>query len=139
MKPHRIRAVMIRHLYEARRNWDRITDTLYWPVMNIIVWGFFTLYFTRANQLAPGMVSFLFGGAILWGMFSAFQRDMTIGFLGELWSRNIVNLFGTPLSVTEYMTGLIAVNFFKAMLGSGPPRSLRGSATLTTYFRCCRR
>ncbi|HVN64294.1 MAG TPA: hypothetical protein VMT58_06635, partial [Candidatus Binataceae bacterium] len=108
MKLHRIRAVILRHLYEAWRNWDRITDTLYWPVMNIIVWGFFTLYFSRVNRLTPSVVSFLFGGAILWGMFSAFQRDMSVGFLSELWSRNLVNLFGTPLSVSEYMTGLIA-------------------------------
>lgn len=117
MKYHRIAAVVQRHYYEARRNVDRITDMIYWPVLDIIVWGFFTTYLTRANRLEPDLVSFLLGAAILWGLFYAFQRDMAVGFLDELWSRNLINLFSTPLSVGEYVTGLIFVNFLKALIG----------------------
>lgn len=117
MKSHRIAAVMLRHYYEARRNIDRITDMVYWPVLDIIVWGFFTIYLTRGNRLQPGLVSFLLGAAILWGTFYAFQRDMAVGFLDELWSRNLVNLFSTPLNVWEYLTGLVCVNFLKALVG----------------------
>jgi ABC-2 type transport system permease protein len=117
MKPHRIKAVVLRHTYEARRNMDRVTDMVYWPVLDIIVWGFFTIYLGRGNHLQPGLVSFMLGAVILWGLFFAFQRDMAVGFLDELWSRNLVNLFSTPLSVAEYMTGLIAVNVVKAMVG----------------------
>ncbi len=117
MKPHRIKAVILRHTYESRRNMDRITDMVYWPVLDIIVWGFFTIYLGRGNHLQPGMISFMLGAVILWGLFFAFQRDMAVGFLDELWSRNLVNLFSTPLSVSEYMTGLIAVNVVKAMVG----------------------
>ncbi|HYL59942.1 MAG TPA: ABC transporter permease [Candidatus Acidoferrales bacterium] len=117
MKFHRIAAVIERHAYEARRNVDRLTDLLYWPVLDIIVWGFFTIYLARGNRLQPGVVSFLLGAAILWGMFFAFQRDMAVGFLDELWSRNLINLFSTPLTVWEYMTGLIMVNVIKVALG----------------------
>jgi ABC-2 type transport system permease protein len=62
-------------------------------------------------------VSFLLGAIILWGLFRGFQRDIAVGFLAELWSRNFVNLFSTPLSITEYMTGLILVNLMKAVAG----------------------
>lgn len=117
MKPHRIKAVILRHAYESRRNMDRITDMVYWPVLDIIVWGFFTIYLGRGNHLQPGLISFMLGAVILWGLFFAFQRDMAVGFLDELWSRNLVNLFSTPLSVSEYMTGLIAVNVVKAVVG----------------------
>jgi len=117
MKLHRIKAVMLRHTYEARRNMDRVIDTVYWPVLDIIVWGFFTIYLGRGNRLQPGLISFMLGAIILWGLFFAFQRDMAVGFLDELWSRNLVNLFSTPLSVSEYMTGLIAVNLLKAVFG----------------------
>jgi ABC-2 type transport system permease protein len=117
MKPHRIKAVMLRHTYEARRNMDRVIDMVYWPVLDIIVWGFFTIYLGRGGHLQPGLVSFMLGAIILWGLFFGFQRDMAVGFLDELWSRNLVNLFSTPLSVSEYMTGLIAVNVAKAMVG----------------------
>ncbi|HTD15702.1 MAG TPA: ABC transporter permease [Chthoniobacterales bacterium] len=117
MKSHRIEAIILRHTCEARHNLNRIAEMVYWPVQNIVVWGFFTVYLARDNHLRPGAVSFLLGAAILWGMFYAFQRDLATGFLEELWSRNIINLFSTPLSISEYLTGLIIVNLLKALLG----------------------
>jgi ABC-2 type transport system permease protein len=117
MKLHRISAVLLRHTYEVRHNLNRITDMVYWPAVNIVTWGFFTVYLARQNRLQPGVLTFLLGAAVLWGMFYSFQRDIAVGFLDELWSRNLVNLFSTPLSVSEYMTGLIAVNILKALIG----------------------
>ncbi len=118
MKWYRIRAVILRHTYEARHNLDRVTDMVYWPVLDVIMWGFFTIYLARGSGgLKPGVISFLLGAIILWGMFRGFQRDMAVGFLAELWSRNFVNLFSTPLTISEYMTGLITVNLLKAMVG----------------------
>ena len=117
MKRHRVEAVILRHYYEARRNLDRITDMVYWPVLDIIVWGFFTIYLTRGNRVEPGLVTMMLGAIILWGLFYAFQRDMAVGFLDELWSRNLVNLFSTPLSVSEYLTGLILINLVKTAVG----------------------
>jgi ABC-2 type transport system permease protein len=117
MKLHRIEAVIIRHVYEVRHNLDRVTDTIYWPVMDIVVWGFFTIYLSRGNHLRPGLISFLLGAVILWGFFRTFQKDITVGFLAEVWSGNLVNLFATPLTVSEYMVGLIAINFLKATIG----------------------
>ncbi len=124
MKYHRVAAVMMRHAYEARRNVDRITDMIYWPVLDIIVWGFFTIYLARGARLGPSIASFLLGAAILWGMFYAFQRDMAVGFLDELWSRNLINLFSTPLTVGEYLCGLVIVNLFKVAVGVGCAASI---------------
>jgi ABC-2 type transport system permease protein len=115
MKLYRIRAVILRHLYEVRRNPSHLTNMIYWPVMNIVVWGFFTIYL--AHRGTPGLVSSLLAAVILWGLFNSFQRDMAVGFLDELWSRNLVNLFGSPLSVTEYVTALMSVNLIKASVG----------------------
>jgi ABC-2 type transport system permease protein len=90
---------------------------VYWPIVNISVWGFFTLYLGHADRLRPGVLSCLLGAVILWGLFNAFQRDMAVGFLEELWSRNLVSLFASPLSVSEYVTGLIIVSLAKAIIG----------------------
>jgi ABC-2 type transport system permease protein len=114
MNLSRVSGVVMRHAFEARRNFDRITDMLYWPILDIIVWGFFTLYIRADGGRAAGFASFVLAAVILWGMFYAFQRDMAVGFLDELWSRNLINLFSTPLTVGEYMTGLLFVNFLKA-------------------------
>ncbi len=119
MKIHRIQAVMIRHLYEIRRNADRITDMVYWPILDIIVWGFFTIYLAHGGRGGNRLADFLLGAAILWGMFYAFQRDLAVGFLDELWSRNLINLFSAPLDVTEYLCGLVVVNLIKVAAGAG--------------------
>jgi ABC-2 type transport system permease protein len=117
MKLYRIRAIVLRHVYEVLHNANHITYMVYWPIVNILVWGFFTLYLRHGDRLQPGILSCLLGAVILWGLFNAFQRDMAVGFLEELWSRNLVGLFASPLSVSEYVTGLIIVTLFKAMVG----------------------
>ena len=119
MSPRRIGAVILRHLYETRRNVDRVADTIYWPVLDVVIWGFFTVYLRQTDRLHPRVGTILLGGVILWGMFRAFQRDLAVGFLAEIWSRNIVNLFASPLTIAEYLTGLVIVNFGRAALGTG--------------------
>ncbi len=128
MKSHRIIAVIVRHAYEARRNADRITDMVYWPVLDILMWGFFTTYLGRGVGMRPDVINVLLGATILWGMFYSFQRDMAVGFLDELWSRNLINLFSTPLTINEYVTGLICINLAKTMVGVGAASLLAWSA-----------
>ena len=61
MKWYRVQAVILRHLYESRRNLDRIADMIYWPVMDIVMWGLFTIYLSRDTGARPGLVTFLMG------------------------------------------------------------------------------
>jgi ABC-2 type transport system permease protein len=117
MNLHRIIAIVLRHLHETRHNVDRLTDTIFWPLLDVVLWGFFTLYLGRSGGLRPGAGTMLLGAVILWGLFRSVQRDLAVGFLAEIWSRNIVNLFASPLTISEYMAGLVAVNFCKAALG----------------------
>jgi ABC-2 type transport system permease protein len=116
MKLHPVRAVIRRHLYEIRRNLGHLSNILYWPVMNIVVWGFFTIYLRHRGT--PGVFASLLAAVILWGLFQSFQPDIGFGFLDELWSRNLINLFGLPLSITEYLAGLLSVNLIKAFIGT---------------------
>ena len=117
MKIHRINAVIVRHLYEARRNFDRVIDLVWWPVLDIIMWGFFTIYLSHSNRLQPTVVSCLLGAVILWGTFYGFQRDLGVGLIDDLWCRNLINLFSTPLTLAEYIVGLIAMCLMKVMVG----------------------
>jgi ABC-2 type transport system permease protein len=118
MRFNRIAAVVERHVYDARHNLERVTDTLYWPVMDIIVWGFLTMFLAQRGNLRPGLISFLLGAAVLWGMFRAFQRDLAVSFLTEVWSHNVIGLLSTPLTVREYLAGLLAINLLKAIVGT---------------------
>jgi ABC-2 type transport system permease protein len=117
MKSHRINAIIVRHAYEFRHNVNQAANMVYLPAMNIILWGFFTIYLRQGEQLKPSVVSSLLGAIILWGLFNAFQRELALGVLEELWSQNFVNLFGSPLSISEYLIGLIAANLVKMTIG----------------------
>lgn len=117
MNTQRIFAIITRHYFEAIHNFDRIADMIYWPVLDVIVWGFLTIYLSRSSFVGPTVVNFLLGATILWGVFFALHRDMAMGFLDELWSRNLLNLFSSPLSIWEYITGLIIINFVKMSIG----------------------
>jgi ABC-2 type transport system permease protein len=118
--------IVRRHLYESLHNLDRVADTLFWPVLDVVVWGFFTLYlsgFHRIDSLGGPAVppakatACILDGIILWGVFRSFQRDLAVGFLVEVWSRNMINLFMAPLTFSEYLAGLIAINLVKALIG----------------------
>ena len=117
MKIYRINAVIVRHVYEARRNFDRVIDTVWWPVLDIVMWGFFTIYLTHGKGLQPNFVSLMLGAVILWTTFYSFQRDMAVAFIDDLWCRNLINLFSTPLMVSEYIAGIIVVCILKVMVG----------------------
>lgn len=117
MKLHRINAVIARHLYESRRNFDRVVDTLWWPTLDVVLWGFFSIYLTHGKGLQVSIVSLMLGAAILWTMFYSFQRDMAVAFIDDLWCRNLINLFSTPLMLSEYMAGIIVVCILKVMVG----------------------
>ena len=80
MKPYRTKPVILRHAYEVRHNANHLTNMVYLPTINIVVWAFFTLYLRHSDRLRPGVVSCLLGAVIPWGMFSAFRRDMAVDF-----------------------------------------------------------
>lgn len=117
MRLYRIEAVVLRHMYELRHNGNHLINMMYFPVVNIIMWGFLTIYLTNRQGLQSGLISSLLGGVVLWGLFYGFQRDMGQGFLEEVWTRNIISLFSSPLSVAEYIYALVCVNLIKALIG----------------------
>lgn len=118
MKIHRIQAVILRHLYDARHNLDRVIDIFYWPLMDVIIWGFFSLYISTNNISGLSIVGLLLGAIVLWGIFASFQREFAFGFLEELWSRNLLNIFSSPITIWEYLVGLAFINIFKIIIGS---------------------
>jgi ABC-2 type transport system permease protein len=107
----------MRHAFELRRNGDQLANVIYWPIVNVLVWGFFTVYLRKSGALHPGLVAALLGAAILWNLFTGMQREMSVGFLEDVWSRNVANLFASPLTVTEYTAGLVVMSLAKVGVG----------------------
>lgn len=113
MKLHRITAVIVRHLYLYRRSLPRIMEIFYWPFLDLVIWGFITLYLARSPNQVPGFVTFFLGALILWDILFRSQQGITISFLEELWARNLMNLFASPLKSSEFLVATMAMSVMK--------------------------
>jgi ABC-2 type transport system permease protein len=113
VKVHRITALIVRHLYLYRRSLPRIMEIFYWPFLDLVIWGFITLYLARYQSQVPGFVTFFLGALILWDMLFRSQQGITISFLEELWARNLMNLFASPLKPSEFLAATMVMSIFK--------------------------
>jgi ABC-2 type transport system permease protein len=57
------------------------------------------------------------GGVLLWDFCSRIMQGMTTAFLEDVWSRNFLNLFSSPLSIAEYIAGLVITSVMTSSVG----------------------
>ena len=88
-------------------------EIFYWPFLDLVIWGFITLYLARYQPQVPGFVTFFLGALILWDILFRAQQGITITFLEELWARNLMNLFASPLRPSEFLVATMAMSIMK--------------------------
>ncbi|NIM89989.1 MAG: ABC transporter permease [Candidatus Aminicenantes bacterium] len=116
MRLNRIVALFFRHVYLYRRSIPRIMEVLYWPVLDLVVWGFITVYLAQFRQNLPKFIPFFLGALILWDILFRAQQGISVSFLEDVWSRNFLNLFASPLGPAEYIFSLMLVGFTKLIV-----------------------
>ncbi|MGD9682539.1 MAG: ABC transporter permease [Candidatus Obscuribacterales bacterium] len=123
MNWNRVYALVLKYIFICSRNTFRAMDVLFWPVMDLLVWGFVTLYMLKVSNAVPGMITFLIGAVIMWNVFYRAQQVVCISFLEDLWSRNLLNIFTAPVRVSEFITagyilGLMQATIVMAILST---------------------
>ncbi len=113
MKFHRIYALVVRYLYLYRRSVPRMMEIFYWPLLDLVIWGFITVYLMKFQGQIPGMVTFFIGALILWDILFRAQQGITIAFLEEIWARNLMNLFASPLKPSEFLAATMVMSVLK--------------------------
>lgn len=116
MRPHRVLALVLRHLYLYKRSLARFMEVFYFPLLDILLWGFLTIYLQRFPGAVPGAVSFLLGALILWDILYRSQQGISLSFLEEVWSRNLLNLFVSPLTAGEFLAATMVLSLIKLSL-----------------------
>jgi len=124
----RIWGMLYRHAAMYRRSWPRLAEIAYWPTLNMLIWGFTSTYIATAHG-APRAVAAggLIGGVLLWEIMLRGQLGVTIGFLEEIWSRNLGHLFVSPLRPGELLGALVIVSAVRTLVGLLP-------ATIIAYL-----
>ena len=120
MKFHRMYALSLRHLYVIRSSLPRILDLIYWPTIQIVLWGFISKFFTIHSDFYNHTVGIILSAAILYDFLFRSSISFNMLFLEEIWSRNFTNLFVAPLKVSEIIMALTVTALLRTLIGIIP-------------------
>ena len=120
MKFYRIYALYLRHYYLIKSSLPRLLDLVYWPTIQIILWGFISKFFTMHSDFYNHTAGIILSAAILYDFLFRSSISFNMLFLEEIWSRNFTNLFIAPLRVSEIITSLTATAFIRTLIGIVP-------------------
>lgn len=116
MNLQRIKGIIIQNLFQLRHSLEDLVDAFFWPSLDVIIWGFMTTYFTQLKGPIAGVVVFLMGGLILWNIVWRAQQDISVSLLKNAWSKNLLNLFSSPLTIWEFIVATMALGVVKIIL-----------------------
>src|ERR671928_719333 len=120
LAPHRVGAMVLRYLYLLRSSWTRLLELIYWPAVQLFVWGFLQIYITQnANFFARAGGMFI-GAVLMWDILFRGQLGFSISFLEEMWSRNLANLMISPLRPIEFVAALMVMSVVRLAIGMIP-------------------
>jgi len=120
MKFHRMYALYLRHIYLIRGSLPRILDLIYWPTIQIVLWGFISKFFTMHSDYYNHTVGIILSAAILYDFLFRSSISFNMLFLEEIWSRNFTNLFIAPLKISEIITALTVTALLRTLIGIVP-------------------
>lgn len=114
MKLNRIIAINLRYFYLMRRSYDRLSDLIYWPAIDLIIWGLTSSFFTSLAPNISNLILMILAGQVLWIIVWRGQYEITVNLLEDLWNKNLINIFVAPLTFTEWIISLLIHSVLKA-------------------------
>lgn len=117
MNLRRIGAIVLRQYYLMRGSPTRLVPLFAWVAIDIVLWGFLARYLSDVAPQGPNFTLTLLGAVLLWDFFTRIMHGVTTAFLEDVWSRNFLNLFATPLKVSEYVCGLVLTSIATSLVG----------------------
>lgn len=110
-------AIVVRHFYLMRQSPARVFPLFAWVAIDMVLWGFITKYLNAVSASGLDFVPTLLGAVLLWDFFIRVMQGVTLAFFEDVWSRNFLNIFATPLSIAEYVGGLVLSSIATSSLG----------------------
>ncbi len=115
MSWQRILGVFFRYFYVAKKGLHQLSDLFYWPLVDILIWGL-TSFWIESESHVTMIPLVLMTGLIFWQIAWRGSVDISTNLLQEFWHRNLVNLFSTPLKISEWIAGMILLCFCKLLI-----------------------
>lgn len=116
MKLHRIFGIILRHLFAFRHSYDKMSDAFYWPLLDLLLWGLTSAYIKQTSGGDTNILLIIVSGIVFWIIFWRAQYEISIGLLEELWNRNMINIFITPLKFSEWVSAWLFMGITKGIM-----------------------
>ncbi len=113
-------AMALRYLYILRSSWPRIFELAYWPLMQMVLWGFISKFLMTNSSWVAQAAGVLIAAVLLWDVLFRGQLGFSVSFLEEMWSRNLPNLFVSPLRPMEFVAALVLMSLVRTLIGVIP-------------------
>ncbi|HKC04572.1 MAG TPA: ABC transporter permease [Patescibacteria group bacterium] len=110
---NRIKAVLYQEFFVSLRSMEIIMDIVFFPSMTIILFGFLSTYLSGASSSFIGNSVLM--GMLLWQIIFITQYSVSVGSLWNIWSRNLSNMFVSPLDIKEYIFAHVLSGSIKAL------------------------
>ncbi|MDC0530448.1 ABC transporter permease [Pelagibacteraceae bacterium] len=120
MNLNKIFALSLRHIYLIKGSFPRILDLIYWPTIQIFLWGFISKFFTLNSSFYENTVGIILSAAILYDFLFRSSISYNMMFLEEIWSRNFTNLFIAPIRLSEIIAALTFTAIIRTLIGLIP-------------------
>lgn len=117
VNPLRIYSIFLKNLYLLRRSFPRIMSLFYWVTVEILFWGFISLWLRDLVDDPNLDIAFmLLTALIFWDLFIRAQQSLSVLFLEDIWVRNVINVFASPIRPGEFVSGLVLVSVFQGLI-----------------------
>lgn len=116
----RMGTMVRRYFYLLRGSWPRIVELAYWPVMQMVMWGFMTEFLLSSSSTVLRASGMLIAAVLLWDVMFRGNLGVSISFLEEVWSRNLGQLFASPLRPWEWALSLMVISLIRTVIGVTP-------------------
>jgi ABC-2 type transport system permease protein len=134
MRLQPVLGLVLRQFYLMRGSPTRVLPMFAWVTIDIVLWGFITRWLNSVGNAQMNFVPALLGAVLLWDFFSRVMQGVTTAFFEDLWSRNFLNIFASPLSINEYLAGLVVTAVATSLLSLLAMLLLAGAAFGLSYF-----
>ena len=115
----RVFALVLRHTYLLRSSGPRILELVYWPTVQMVLWGFITVFLVNHSSWIAQASGVLLSGVMLWDVLFRGQLGVSLVFMEEMWSRNLGHLFVSPLRPFELACALLTMSLIRTLIGVG--------------------
>jgi ABC-2 type transport system permease protein len=115
----RVGAMVLRYVYLLRGSWPRVLELAYWPTVQMVLWGFITLFFVQHSSWLAQASGVLLSAVLLWDVLFRGQLGVSLSFIEEMYSRNLGQLFVSPLRPYELVAAMLVISLIRTVIGVG--------------------